>query len=153
VPEHRAVDLVHEVSIDLHDVVGGDPEQLAVIGGVVDLAEAEPVRDDGVSAVLPIADDVRRVEQVGVLEKADGAAPVVGADHASAELWLVQALTDDALRVALLRRGHAQRVRDEAKALVEGDDELATFPVVLDDVDGEDRHVHALVDLAQQDDR
>ena len=45
--QHRAVDLVQEPLVNLDNIVGPDSEDVPVVGGVVDLAEGEPILDDG----------------------------------------------------------------------------------------------------------
>jgi hypothetical protein len=47
VTEHRTVLLAKEPLVDVHDEIGRDAKEPAVIGRMVDLAEAQPVRDDG----------------------------------------------------------------------------------------------------------
>jgi hypothetical protein len=61
-PEHRTVDFSQYVCADRDDVVGGDPYDVLVKGGVVDLAEAQSVGDDGLAARPRVRDDVRRVQ-------------------------------------------------------------------------------------------
>ena len=67
-PQHRPIHLVQQILVDVYDVVGADAQQPLVIRGVVDLAQAEAIRDDRVAAGLAVLDDVSGVQQLGMLE-------------------------------------------------------------------------------------
>ena len=71
-------------------VVGRNADEVLVEGAVVDRAEAQTVLYDGLAASLGVADDVRRVEQPHLPERADRAAVVVRGEHESAEAPLVE---------------------------------------------------------------
>ena len=58
---------------------------------MVDRAQAQPVRDDGLAALLEVADDVRGVEEALVPERADGAPLLVRREDQAAEVRLVNA--------------------------------------------------------------
>ena len=63
--QHRAVDLGQQVRPDPDDWAGSDPEHVAVVGGVMDLAEGKPVADGGDACPFTVRDDVRSVNMVG----------------------------------------------------------------------------------------
>lgn len=46
VRQHRAVALLDHVTADLGDKVRPDSDDVAVVGGVMDLAQSQPVRND-----------------------------------------------------------------------------------------------------------
>ena len=52
-----------QLSVDLDDKAGTDPDQIGIVGSVMDLAEAESVRNDGVAFGLGVADDVGSLRQ------------------------------------------------------------------------------------------
>jgi hypothetical protein len=101
--EHRPVDFVREASVDLHLVPGGGPEEVPVMGGVVDRAECQPVGHHGTSAILGVTDDVRRNRQLGVPEAAHCTRARVGVQDLLAKDRLMEALLRQAGRVDLLR--------------------------------------------------
>jgi hypothetical protein len=61
---HRPVDLVQQVGPDLDHQVGPDAEHVAVVGGVVDLAERQPVPHGGDSCFFTVRNDVGRVKEL-----------------------------------------------------------------------------------------
>ncbi|MCI0458172.1 MAG: hypothetical protein L0Z62_14505 [Gemmataceae bacterium] len=64
VSQHRPVGLAEDVAADLGRQVGSDPQDEPVEGGVVQLAERQPVGDDGSALRVPVREDVRRVSRV-----------------------------------------------------------------------------------------
>jgi hypothetical protein len=124
VSEHRAIDLVEDVLSDMHGQVRSDTEDVAVEGGVVDLAEGKAVGNDRCSMGLPVGDDVRRVQQLGVSETTQGAARVVGGEHPGTEHRLVQADLVDPLDVPSHLGLELSAGRDQTLALVECEGEL-----------------------------
>ena len=60
--EHWAVHFFEQVTVELDPVFRRDGDDVLVVGRVVDLAEAEPVLDRGLSGLLAVAHDVGRVE-------------------------------------------------------------------------------------------
>ena len=100
--EHRPVVLVEEPVRDVHTEVGIDPDEVLIVGAVVNGAQAEPVRHDGFAPLLEVSDDMRSVEQSDLLQSADRAAIGVRGEDEAAELRLMQALLDLAHPVAAL---------------------------------------------------
>ena len=70
VQQHRPIVLVQNLSPNLDDVVGPDADKLPVEGGVVQLAEREPVLNARLTAGLCVWNDVGGVEQLLVAEPA-----------------------------------------------------------------------------------
>ena len=91
VPEHRTVDLVENVRAHLDMEVGADAQDVPVERGMVDLAECETVGHDRLAAGMAVRQDVRGVEELRVLQSADGALGTVGYQDLLAELGLVDA--------------------------------------------------------------
>ena len=83
-----------------------------------------------------VLDDVGGVQEAAVVEAADGAPGLVGADHASPELGLMEPLLDDAFGVAPLRGVLGEVARQEADALVQREEELALSAQVVDHIHG-----------------
>lgn len=72
--EHRTVNFAQDGRPDLDHVVGPDREEPPIERGVVKLAECDAVRDDWVSFINSVRDDVRRVEQFLMPQQAQCAA-------------------------------------------------------------------------------
>ena len=85
VQQHRPILLVQDLSPNLDDVVGPDPDELPVEGGVVQLAERETILDSRLAAGLRVWNDVGSVEQLLMAETAQCALLPVGAEHSFAE--------------------------------------------------------------------
>src|SRR2546421_11335116 len=102
-PQHRSVHLIDEAWRDLDHKVRAHAQQVEVIGSVMDLAQREPIRNDGISLGLAVRDDVSGVEQLGMMEAAHCTALCIGMEHSSPENWLMQPCTSEALDVRLLR--------------------------------------------------
>lgn len=62
VAEHGPILGSQEVGPDMYDPVRVDPEQCPVIGGMVDLAQGQPVLDDGLAVEHGVLDDVCSVK-------------------------------------------------------------------------------------------
>lgn len=60
--EHWTIAFVHELAIDLDDIVWRDAQQVRIVGCMMDFAEAEAVVDGWVPMGLIITDDVSRIE-------------------------------------------------------------------------------------------
>lgn len=73
--------LFQDVAANLDDIVWIYSEDITVEGSVVDLAERKPVRDTRLAVRFAVRDDVRGVEELGVLDVADGAVVVVGIEY------------------------------------------------------------------------
>ena len=76
---------------DLDDVVGGDTQEVAVEGGVVEFAEGQTIGDPRFAPGMLIGQNVRGIEQFLMLQSAYRAALAVGFDHPDSETLLVQA--------------------------------------------------------------
>jgi len=77
--QHRPVDLLQQVCPDLDDEVGSYPENMAVVGRVMDLAESQAVTYGGDSRFLTIRDDMGSVKQYTVSQTVQLAPSVQGA--------------------------------------------------------------------------
>ena len=91
--QHRPINLLKDVGSNVKCEIGPNSEDghPRVEGGVVDLAQSEPVGHDWLSLWFAIGDDVRCVDQLQVPEVADRAATVVGVDDLRTEDPLMQA--------------------------------------------------------------
>ena len=90
--KHRTVDLLENVLSDLDDAVWPDAEDMTIEGGVVDLAPREPVRSDGLPTWMPVWQNVRRVEQLGMGEAAHCTSILVRDEHPLRKGTLMHAL-------------------------------------------------------------
>ena len=62
--EHQAVVLVGQSVRDMQSIVGIDPDQMGIEGGMMDFGEWQAVRDDGLpQPFILVGNDVRGVEQ------------------------------------------------------------------------------------------
>ena len=73
--EHRAVLFLENRRPHFDPVLGSDGQEVPVVSGVVELAQRQPVGNDGLAVGLRISDDVRRVEQFLVPQPAQRASP------------------------------------------------------------------------------
>lgn len=89
VAEHRAVLLLEDVVPDLDHQVRPDAEDVPIEGGVVDLAQRNPIGDHRVAVRMPIREDVRGLEQFDVPQPANRAALTVGPEDAGTKLLLM----------------------------------------------------------------
>jgi hypothetical protein len=101
VGEHRAIDLGEHVTPHLHHMVGPDPDDVRVEGGVVQLAEGKPVGHDSSSLWMAVRQDVGCVEELRVLSQTtDGASHAVGLKHSRPKTGLVHAFLYQPDRIA-----------------------------------------------------
>ena len=89
-PKHRPVDFFQHVEAHGDLEVGRDADEVAVEGGVVELAERETVGNDRLPQGMAVGEDVGGFQQLIMAEPADGAALLIGAEHALAKTPLVQ---------------------------------------------------------------
>jgi hypothetical protein len=100
--QHRAVDLLEDVVPDLDDEVGPNPDYVTVEGGMVQFAHGHPVRDHRLTSRVAVGEDMGRVEQLDVVEPAQGARFPIGQQHPLAESQLMEPVpneTGDVLRL------------------------------------------------------
>ena len=90
--EHRPVDFLQDVEAHGDLEVGRDADEIAVEGGVVELAEREAVGNDRLPQGMAVREDVSGFQQLVMAEPGDGAAPLVGAEYALSKAPLVKAL-------------------------------------------------------------
>ena len=83
--KHRPVDFFQHVEAHGDLEVGRDADEIAVQGGVVELAEREAVGNDRLAQGMAVREDVSGFQQLVMAESADGAALLVGAEHALAK--------------------------------------------------------------------
>src|SRR5439155_4724725 len=108
---HRPVDFLQHVEAHGDLEIGRDADEVAVEGGVVELAERKSVGNDRLPKGMAVREDVRGFQQLVMAEPADGAALLVGAEHALAKAPLVQALPD--------HRGHVLPPRSQHRRIAE----------------------------------
>ena len=150
--EHGTVDFVEQVLIDVDRELGRDAQEVAIICGVMDLAETETVGHDRFTTRFPVADDMRGIQKVEVFQRTDRTGCAVRTNNSPAEHGLVEAYLDHAVGIPFLggRRGHP--AGQETQTLIQSKDELAVVDVIVDDVGGEYRYVDSFVDLLQEND-
>jgi hypothetical protein len=68
VTEHRSVGLLEDVLANLDDEIRTNPDDVAVEGSVMQLAQRDAVGNDGITAWLPVRNDVGSIEQLFVPE-------------------------------------------------------------------------------------
>ena len=59
--EHWPIDLVEQPLVDPNHEARGDPQEVPIEGGVVDLAQGHSVGHDGLATFLTVTDDVSGV--------------------------------------------------------------------------------------------
>ncbi len=90
--EHGTVLFVQHVPSQLDDQVRPNPDDVAIEGRMMQLAEGNPVRNDREPARIGVGDDVGRLEKLRMTQSADGASPLVGFENPLPERPLVQSL-------------------------------------------------------------
>ena len=91
-PEHGTVALLENLSADMHRVVRAYPQDVAVIGGMVNLAEGETVLHDRGASIIGVGNDVGGIQELGVPQPTDRASAVVRGDDDVPKGALVKAL-------------------------------------------------------------
>ena len=91
VTQHRAVSLVENIAPDFNDTIRTDPDEVGVKRGVVQLTERQAVGDHRLPTRVTVRKNVSGFEQFVMTKSADGAALLIGAQHALAETALVEA--------------------------------------------------------------
>ena len=69
--QHRSIHLIQQVGLNLHDEVRANTENVAVVGSVMDLAQRQAITHRSQPAFMAVRDDVRRVQQLRVCQRAD----------------------------------------------------------------------------------
>ena len=100
----------------------------------MDLAKRQPVGHFGDALSLRVRNDVRGIEQLRVLEIANGARAFVSTEHSGTEHRLVKARLDETLRISPLILLEVKRVLEKAERFIESDTYGALGGVVMDDV-------------------
>jgi hypothetical protein len=142
VAKHRAVAVIEESLRYLNDKIRTHADQVDVVGHVVDFAQSQPVRDHGVTLGLAIGDDVGGIQQLGFVQTAHGTAFAVRSQDPGSKDGLVKSDTGEPLKVRPLRWRDSCEI-DEALAFVDGNGELVTRRILLDQPYGIPRHVDA----------
>jgi hypothetical protein len=88
--QHRTVDLVKEFRIDDHLIVRTDPHEIAIVGGVVDLAQSNPVGNHGITIRFGITDDMSCIKQLSMPQSAHCARSRVRIQNLLSKDWLMQ---------------------------------------------------------------
>ena len=83
--QHRTVDLAQQPARDVDDALRVDAEQVAVEREVVDSAERDAVDDGGDALVLGVGNDVGRLDELALMQRADRAAVAVSAHDVELE--------------------------------------------------------------------
>ena len=91
-PEHGTVAFLENLPADVNRVFRANPQDVGVVGGVVDLAEGETVLHDRCASNIVVGNDVGRIQELGMRQPTHRAsAPVRGDDDVS-KGTLVEAL-------------------------------------------------------------
>ena len=110
--QHRTIVLPEQPLGHMQPVVRVDADQMGVERGVMDLGKRNAVRNHRLAKLLvPVRDDMSRVEQQRLGQARQRAAAIVGGDHGFAERRLVQPLFDGTQGVAPFECGLGRRKR------------------------------------------
>ena len=88
--QHRSINLFKEFRVDDHLVVRTNPHEIAIVGGVVNLAQSNAIRNHGITVRFGITDDMSSVKQLRVLQAAHCARSRVRIQNLLSKDWLVQ---------------------------------------------------------------
>ena len=156
VEQHRAVDLDQDVAPDLDRIVRPDTHDVGVEGSMVNLAEGQAVRHDGLPGRVTVREYVGGIQELGVVEVTDRARHPIGEENSLAEAVLVNALADSSERVAptQLVAGVEKKISLQDTRLVGLDSEGAPCSVVSHHIYRPDRQVlarHQAIEVDQRD--
>jgi hypothetical protein len=134
--EHRPVTLVAQAPCDVDDSAGIDPEQVAVVGEVMDRAKSQAVDDGGDPLGRGVGDDVSRLDELTFSQGANRAAVLVGAQDVEPKPLLVQPHPDLAERIpaGIRCRNRPARLRvGQGHAHLEQHDAIAGIVLAYED--------------------
>ena len=89
VHQHGTISFLEDVASNLDDAIGADSEEVTIERRMVELAQCEPVRHERLTQRISVGDDVRCVEQLVVVEAAQGTGLTVRMENADSERALV----------------------------------------------------------------
>src|SRR5690606_22911376 len=145
--QHRPVLFLENVCTYFDDRVWPNSDEVAVEGGVMDLAQSQAVPNLRHAAWVTIGDDVARIEQLAVAQPTESALVSVGCQHTFAKRLLVKAGLDGSRDISAscfrlllgdrLRCTSRKRIRDRVLG-VRHDRETQSDRIVADDEDGPD---------------
>jgi len=101
--EHRSISLFHDFGLNNDFVIWADAKISIIESGMVDLAERQSVTHQGFPHFFTIRDDMRRIQQIGVMQSADRAPLLVGLQDPIPERSLMHSLADKASSIAPAR--------------------------------------------------
>ncbi len=90
--EHRSVLLLQQVLAKLNLEIRPNPQDVTIECSMVELAEREPIGHDRSPGRIAVRDDVRRIEQFGVSEAADGPSLAISHENPPPESSLMDTL-------------------------------------------------------------
>lgn len=91
-PEWGAVVFCQEIRSHFQNAVGPDPEEVAVEGHMVELAERQPILNYGLASWVCVGNDVCRIEQLLMPQPAKCTPSPVCLEHSLPESSLMQSL-------------------------------------------------------------
>jgi hypothetical protein len=68
--QHRSINLLKEFRVDDHLIVRTDTHEIAIVSGVVNLAQSNPVGNHGIPIRFRVTDDMSSIKQLRVLQAA-----------------------------------------------------------------------------------
>jgi hypothetical protein len=98
--EHRAVDLIKDISSNVDRQVRRDTENVRVERRVVELAERKPIANGRFALWMAVRQDVSGFEQLRMLQVAHGTTSPIRLEHAFSEPLLMQSSLDDGADIA-----------------------------------------------------
>lgn len=105
IAKHGSVVLITQPACDVNRACRIDPEEIPVVGQVMDGAQRQTIHDRGDPLGRGIGDDVGRLHELAFTQRADGAPMLVGAQDVVPESLLVEPRLDKAQRVGACVRG------------------------------------------------
>jgi hypothetical protein len=152
--QHRSVVLLAKPARDVHASGGVDPQEVPVVGEVVNRTEREPVDYGGNAFWRRVRHDVRRLDEFALPEGADRAAMLVGPEDIISEALLVETGLHHAKGI---RPGIDRGNRSPGLDIDEGDAHFQQHSpfsrVILGDEHGRDREVTRGSDAFEVDQR
>ena len=115
VSKHWPIDLVQQIRIDFDPIVGGDTEQIPVVGSMMNSAKGKSICNRRKTADVRVRNNVGGVEKFKMFRAADRACTGVSPHDACPEDRLMKSRFHDPIRVTTLVVSHFIRVCEKVE--------------------------------------
>lgn len=142
---------LEQVTVDVNPEIGIDPEQVLIVGGMMEDTHGDSVVHDRLTSAVEIGKYMGRVKQSLLRESGERTAPAIGADHQLSKNRLMEPpLGLDDRVTAKVFAGVKDRSNADAH-LARNDVHAKILRVPLGDEDRKDWHVESRSDAVEVD--